>query len=102
MPYSLHWRRLALGTSIGIEHLIVQDKKAKLPEEWRIVRFEDVVSNVDISERDPLAKGIERFVGLEHIDPELLHINRWGLIEEGTSFSRKFVTGQVLFGKRRA
>src|SRR5438105_3679380 len=102
MPYSPHWRRSALGTSTGIEQLIAQNKKAKLPGRWRMVRFGDVVSNVDVSEYDPLASGIERHVGLEHIDPESLHIKRWGLIKEGTSFSRKFVKGQVLFGKRRA
>ncbi len=69
---------------------------------WRVVRFGDVVRNVDVSERQPLEKGLERFVGLEHLDPESLHIKRWGLIAEGTSFTRKFVHGQVLFGKRRA
>jgi len=67
-----------------------------------MMRFGDVVSNVDNNERDPLANGLERYVGLEHLDPESLHIQRWGLIEEGTSFTRKFVAGQVLFGKRRA
>ncbi len=69
---------------------------------WRVVQFGDVVSNVDVSERQPLEQGLERFVGLDHLDPESLHIKRWGLIEEGTSFTRKFVSGQVLFGKRRA
>jgi type I restriction enzyme S subunit len=73
-----------------------------VPDGWRAVRFGDVVRNVDVSERQPLEQGLERFVGLEHLDPESLHINRWGLIEEGTSFTRKFVRGQVLFGKRRA
>lgn len=79
-----------------------EETEAGLKPGWRMVRFGDVVSNVDINERDPLANGLERYVGLEHLDPESLHIQRWGLIEEGTSFTRKFVTGQVLFGKRRA
>lgn len=73
-----------------------------VPDGWRVVRFGDVVRNVDVSERQPLEQGLERFVGLEHLDPESLRIKRWGLIEEGTSFTRKFVRGQVLFGKRRA
>ena len=72
------------------------------PRAWRTVRFGDVVSNVDAYEREPLQHGIDRYVGLEHLDPESLHIARWGLVAEGTSFSRKFVRGQVLFGKRRA
>lgn len=69
---------------------------------WRTVRFGDVVRNVDVVERKPLENGLERFVGLEHLDPESLHIKRWGNIAGGTSFTRKFVKGQVLFGKRRA
>ncbi|HEV2860526.1 MAG TPA: restriction endonuclease subunit S [Pyrinomonadaceae bacterium] len=73
-----------------------------LPEGWQRVKFGDVVRNVDVAERNPLENGLERYVGLEHLDPESLHIKRWGLIEEGTSFTRKFVRGQVLFGKRRA
>lgn len=74
----------------------------ELPERWRRVKFGDVVRNVDVAERNPLENGLERYIGLEHLDPESLHIKRWGLIEEGTSFTRKFVKGQVLFGKRRA
>lgn len=68
----------------------------------RTVRIGDVVRNVDITERKPLENGLERFVGLEHLDPESLHIKRWGNIADGTSFTHKFVKGQVLFGKRRA
>lgn len=69
---------------------------------WRMVTFGDVVENVNMVERDPVSNGIERIVGLEHIDPENLHIRRWSSVEEGTSFTRKFVPGQTLFGKRRA
>jgi type I restriction enzyme S subunit len=68
----------------------------------RQVKFGKVVRNVDVSVSNPVEQGIERYIGLEHIDPESLHIKRWGLIEDGTSFTRKFVPGQVLFGKRRA
>jgi type I restriction enzyme S subunit len=74
----------------------------ELPAGWRTVRFGDVVRNVDLNERNPREAGIERYVGLDHLDPESLHIKRWGLVEEGTTFTRKFTSGQVLFGKRRA
>ncbi|TLS68125.1 hypothetical protein FEF65_03775 [Mariprofundus erugo] len=69
---------------------------------WKMVKFGDVVKNANLVERDPVASGIERVVGLEHIDPENLHIQRWNSAEESTSFTRKFVPGQTLFGKRRA
>jgi type I restriction enzyme, S subunit len=61
-----------------------------------------VVRNINDNVRDPLSSDLERYVGLEHLDPESLHIKRWGLIADGTTFTRQFVAGQVLFGKRRA
>ncbi len=88
--------------SMTAETVLITEPAGELKPGWRVVRFGDVVSNVDVAERKPLERGLERFVGLEHLDPESLHIKRWGLIEEGTSFTRKFVRGQVLFGKRRA
>lgn len=74
----------------------------QLPAGWRIVKFGEVVRNVDVGVRNPLEQGLARYLGLEHLDPESLHVRRWGLIAEGTSFTRKFIRGQVLFGKRRA
>jgi type I restriction enzyme, S subunit len=64
--------------------------------------FADVVTLSRSRIADPLAAGIERFVGLEHIEPENLHISRWGAVADGTTFTNHFKPGQVLFGKRRA
>ena len=69
---------------------------------WKMVKFGEVVKNANLVERDPEANGVERIVGLEHIDPENLHVRRWNSVADGTSFTRKFVSGQTLFGKRRA
>jgi len=69
---------------------------------WKMVNFGEVVKNANLVERDPEANDIERIVGLEHIDPENLHIRRWNSVADGTSFTRKFIPGQTLFGKRRA
>lgn len=69
---------------------------------WQRVKFGEVVKNVTDTVRDPLAAGIERVVGLEHLDPGELAITRWASIENGTTFTRRFRAGQVLFGKRRA
>lgn len=67
-----------------------------------LVRFGDIVRNANLVERDPVSAGIERVVGLEHLDPENLHIRRWNSAADATSFTRRFVPGQTLFGKRRA
>lgn len=70
---------------------------------WRMVRFGDVVCDVNESDRNPLEAGLERYIGLEHIEPENLHIKEWGdLTQDEVSFTKRFRKGQVLFGKRRA
>lgn len=69
---------------------------------WKRTRFGDLVRCVDKTCRDPEAEGLTRVVGLEHLDPGELRISRWADVADGTSFTRTFRTGQVLFGKRRA
>ena len=69
---------------------------------WRRVRFGDVIENVNETERDPAEVGIERFIGLEHLEPGSLQIRTWGNVADGTTFTRRCRPGQVLFGKRRA
>jgi type I restriction enzyme S subunit len=69
---------------------------------WKRVRFGDVVENLNETERDPVGAEIERFIGLEHLEPGSLHIRTWGSVADGTTFTRRCRPGQVLFGKRRA
>lgn len=79
------------------------ETNGSLPKGWRIVRFGDVVRDVNEAERNPLDAGLERFVGLEHIEPENLHLKHWGILADSDiSFTKRFRKGQVLFGKRRA
>lgn len=47
-------------------------------------------------------KEVERFVGLEWIEAENFQLQGWGEIANGTTFTKRFVKGDVLFGKRRA
>ena len=79
---------------------------AKLPlfdrSKWQRVRFGDVVKNINETERNPSKAGVERFIGLEHLEPCSLHIRAWGNVADGTTFTRCCRPGQVLFGKRRA
>ena len=79
--------------------------KSSLPKGWRFVKFGDVVDNMNETTRDPEAVGLDRVVGLDHMDPQSLPLKRWDNLSdlhEGTSFTRVFRAGQVLFGKRRA
>lgn len=69
---------------------------------WRSVKFGDVVRLSKARSQDPLADGIERYVGLEHLEPGDLRIRSWGNVADGVTFTNIFQPGQVLFGKRRA
>ena len=69
---------------------------------WTPVAFGDVVRLCTQRASDPAAHGLERYVGLEHLDPGDLAIRRWGDVADGTTFTTVFRPGQVLFGKRRA
>ena len=69
---------------------------------WTPVTFGEVCRNLNETEKDLLGNGIERYVGLEHIEPNSLHIKSWGNVADGTTFTKKFNAGHVLFGKRRA
>lgn len=76
-----------------------------LPAGWIRVKFGDVVRNVNENSRDFEGDGIDRVVGLDHLDPGSLRLLRWdNLIDrpDGTTFTRKFKPGHVLFGKRRS
>lgn len=69
---------------------------------WRRVKFGDVVRLSKARSQDPLADGIERYVGLDHLEPGDFRIRSWGNVADGVTFTSVFQPGQVLFGKRRA
>lgn len=69
---------------------------------WDKVTLGDIAQSLTIASKDPLSEGFERYVGLEHIEPGNIHIKSWGNVADGTTFTRVFRKGQVLFGKRRA
>ena len=69
------------------------------------VKFGEVVSNLNETVRQGEEHSLTRVVGLEHIEPQDPDLRRWDELSDlpdGTSFSRVFRQGQVLFGKRRA
>ena len=69
---------------------------------WDTVSFGDVARCLTVATKDPLSDGLNRYIGLEHIEPGNIHIKAWGEVAKGTTFTRVFRKGQVLFGKRRA
>lgn len=69
---------------------------------WKWVKFGEVVRLCRETCKDPAAEGIERYIGLEHIEPGDLRVRTWGDVADGTTFTNRVRPGQVLFGKRRA
>ena len=69
---------------------------------WKRVKFGDVVRLIKETCKDPEAAGINRVIGLEHLEPGDLRVRSWGDVADGTTFSNRVRPGQVLFGKRRA
>lgn len=69
---------------------------------WQVVKFGEIAREVKESTKTALADGMEFYVGLEHLDSQSLSILRRGVIAaDNPSFTRVFMPGQILFGKRR-
>lgn len=70
-------------------------------ETWNTYRFDQIAQNV--SERiEPADAETDIYVGLEHLDPESLHLRRWGTPADVEGTKLRFYQGDVIFGKRRA
>ncbi len=51
---------------------------------------------------DPAEAKTDIYVGLEHLDPESLHLKKWGHPSDVTGQKLVFKKGDVIFGRRRA
>lgn len=69
---------------------------------WKRVKFGEVVRLCRETCKDPSAEGIDRVIGLEHLEPGDLRVRSWADLADGTTFTQRVRPGQVLFGKRRA
>jgi restriction endonuclease S subunit len=68
---------------------------------WKTYRFDEISKN--ISERvDPNNTDLKVYIGLEHIDSELIHIKRHGTPDDVNGQKLKFYKGDIIFGRRRA
>lgn len=68
---------------------------------WKRMAFGEFVES--IGERaEPRDAQEEIYVGLEHLDPQCLHIRRWGKGSDVIGGKLRFRKGDIIFGKRRA
>ena len=103
--------RAALATILGTDALketrALGGKPAQvLPawikrDEWKRLPFGEFAQSVN--ERvEPSQAGDEIYVGLEHLDPQDLHIRRWGKGSDVIGTKLRFRKGDLIFGRRRA
>lgn len=68
---------------------------------WTHVRFDQMATQITDRVDNPAEAGVERYVGLEHLDPDSLRIRRWGEPSDVESTKLRFQPGDIIFGKRR-
>ena len=68
---------------------------------WKTWRFDQIATNI-VERVDPGATDLERYVGLEHLDSDLLKIRRWGTPDDVIGEKLRFWKGDIIFGRRRA
>lgn len=84
-----------------MENLQALNLKNLDKSQWKTYRFDEIAKS--ISERiDPNNTDLEVYVGLEHIDPESIHLKRNGTPEDVDGQKLRFYPGDVIFGRRRA
>ena len=74
----------------------------KLKPGWKVWRFEQMATNVNVRIDNPSESGMEHFIGLEHLDADSLKIRRWGAPSDVEATKLMFKTGDIIFGRRRA
>ena len=73
----------------------------RLKPGWTRVPFGDVAVSVNDRIDNPLDAGVERYVGLEHLDSDSLAIRRWAPPTAVTATKLLFRPGDIIFGRRR-
>lgn len=63
--------------------------------------FSQIADNITVRV-EPADTDLERYVGLEHLDPESLKLRRWGSPSDVIGQKLKFWKGDIIYGKRRA
>ncbi|NCT86541.1 restriction endonuclease subunit S [Stenotrophomonas acidaminiphila] len=69
---------------------------------WKVWRFDQMATNVNVRIDNPSESGMEHYVGLEHLDADSLKIRRWGTPDDVEATKLMFKQGDIIFGRRRA
>lgn len=66
------------------------------------VSFSDVIDSITDRIDNPSEAGVDRYVGLEHLDPGAMTVTRWDSPEKVEAQKLRFQPDDVIFGRRRA
>jgi restriction endonuclease S subunit len=69
---------------------------------WKRMPFGEVLANITDRVDNPSEAGVDRYVGLEHLDPGVMTVQRWDSPEKVEAQKLRFLPGDVIFGRRRA
>lgn len=69
---------------------------------WKVWRFDQMAYEVKDRIERPADSGLERYVGLEHLDTGSLKIWRWGSTSDVEKQKLLFKKGDIIFGRRNA
>jgi type I restriction enzyme S subunit len=69
---------------------------------WKSFLFDDIASSISDRVDDPRLSGVDRYVGLEHLDSQSIKIRRWGEPGDVSATKLRFYPGDVIYGRRRA
>jgi type I restriction enzyme S subunit len=64
--------------------------------------FSDIALSISDRVDDPRLSGVDRYVGLEHLDSQSIKIRRWGKPDDVSATKLRFYPGDVIYGRRRA
>jgi hypothetical protein len=73
----------------------------KLKKGWRAWRFDQMAVMVNDRIDNPSEAGVDRYVGLEHLDSDSLTIRRWGSPSDVEATKLRFRAGDIILGRRR-
>ena len=74
----------------------------RLKPGWTRVAFGEMATNVTERVDCPAESGVDRYVGLEHLESDSLRIRRWGSPTDVFGTKLRFRRGDIVFGRRRA
>lgn len=80
----------------------MSEKKNYLKHGWKVWRFDQMATNVNVRIENPSESGMEYYVGLEHLESGSLKIRRWGSPNDVEATKLMFTKGDIIFGRRRA